>query len=117
MGAMSPTHWLIVIVVFVLLFGAKKLPDMARSVGQSARVLKGEMKGLRNDGADDETASGPTTDDPQPAASATSAATPSSTRFSPNSNRASRSTANAGSSATTLATSGNSSSRSPGTPS
>lgn len=62
MGAMSPTHWLIVIVVFVLLFGAKKLPDMARSVGQSARVLKGEMKGLRNDGADGEIASGRTTD-------------------------------------------------------
>lgn len=61
MGAMSPTHWLIVIVVFVLLFGAKKLPDMARSVGQSARVLKGEMKGLRNDGADDEVAAGSTT--------------------------------------------------------
>jgi sec-independent protein translocase protein TatA len=32
-------------------FGAKKLPDMARSVGQSARVLKGEMKGLKQDAA------------------------------------------------------------------
>ncbi|MFP5072569.1 Sec-independent protein translocase subunit TatA [Pseudonocardia nantongensis] len=62
MGAMSPTHWLIVIAVFVLLFGAKKLPDMARSVGQSARVLKGEMKGLRNDGAGDEVAADGTTD-------------------------------------------------------
>ncbi|TCK27036.1 Sec-independent protein translocase subunit TatA [Pseudonocardia endophytica] len=49
MGAMSPTHWLIVIGVLVLLFGAKKLPQMARSVGQSARVFKGEMKGLRDD--------------------------------------------------------------------
>jgi sec-independent protein translocase protein TatA len=49
MGAMSPTHWLIVIGVLVLLFGAKKLPQMARSVGQSARVFKGEMKGLRED--------------------------------------------------------------------
>jgi sec-independent protein translocase protein TatA len=33
----------------VLLFGAKRLPEMARSVGQSARVFKGEMKGLRDD--------------------------------------------------------------------
>lgn len=48
MGEMSPTHWLIVIGVLVLLFGAKKFPEMARSVGQSARVFKGEMKGLRD---------------------------------------------------------------------
>jgi sec-independent protein translocase protein TatA len=48
-----PGGWeLIVIVgVLLLLFGAKKLPDMARSVGQSARVFKGEMKGMK---ADDE---------------------------------------------------------------
>ena len=46
--------WEIVIIlgVLVLLFGAKRLPDMARSIGQSARVLKGEMKGLRNDDAE-----------------------------------------------------------------
>ncbi|WP_181779366.1 Sec-independent protein translocase subunit TatA [Pseudonocardia pini] len=49
MGALSPTHWLIVVGVLILLFGAKKLPDMARSVGQSARVFKGEMKGLKQD--------------------------------------------------------------------
>ena len=42
-------EWLIIIVVLLLLFGAKKLPDMARSVGQSARVFKGEMKGLKDD--------------------------------------------------------------------
>jgi sec-independent protein translocase protein TatA len=42
-------EWLIIIAVLLLLFGAKKLPDMARSIGQSARVFKGEMKGLRED--------------------------------------------------------------------
>ena len=44
--------WELVILVgvLVLLFGAKKLPDMARSIGQSARVFKGEMKGLKDDG-------------------------------------------------------------------
>lgn len=42
-------EWMIVIAVLLLLFGAKRLPDMARSVGQSARVFKGEMKGLRDD--------------------------------------------------------------------
>lgn len=44
-------EWLIIIAVLLLLFGAKKLPDMARSVGQSARVFKGEMKGLKDDDA------------------------------------------------------------------
>lgn len=46
--------WELVILlgVLVLVFGAKKLPDMARSIGQSARVFKGEMKGLKGDGAD-----------------------------------------------------------------
>jgi sec-independent protein translocase protein TatA len=42
-------EWLIIIGVLVLLFGAKRLPEMARSVGQSARVFKGEMKGLRDE--------------------------------------------------------------------
>lgn len=43
---------LIVLVgVLVLVFGAAKLPVMARSIGQSARVLKGEMRGLKDDGA------------------------------------------------------------------
>ncbi|MEN3303034.1 Sec-independent protein translocase subunit TatA [Pseudonocardia sp.] len=43
--------WEIVILVGVLLllFGAKRLPTMARSVGQSARIFKGEMKGLRDE--------------------------------------------------------------------
>jgi sec-independent protein translocase protein TatA len=42
-------EFVILIAVLVLLFGAKRLPDMARSIGQSARVFKGEMKGMRND--------------------------------------------------------------------
>lgn len=43
--------WELVILlgVLVLVFGAKRLPDMARSIGQSARVFKGEMKGLKKD--------------------------------------------------------------------
>ncbi|MCW0216540.1 MAG: Sec-independent protein translocase subunit TatA [Pseudonocardia sp.] len=43
--------WEIVILVgvVVLLFGAKRLPTMARSVGQSARIFKGEMRGLRDE--------------------------------------------------------------------
>ncbi|WP_245607038.1 Sec-independent protein translocase subunit TatA [Pseudonocardia spinosispora] len=47
---MSPTHWLIVVGVFLVLFGARKLPDLARSVGQSTRILRGEMRELTADG-------------------------------------------------------------------
>ena len=42
-------EFVILIGILVLLFGAKRLPDMARSIGQSARVFKGEMKGMRSD--------------------------------------------------------------------
>ncbi len=48
-----PGGWefVILIGILVLLFGAKRLPDMARSIGQSARVFKGEMKGMKSDEA------------------------------------------------------------------
>ncbi len=49
MGELSPWHLLIVAVVFVVLFGAKKLPDAARSLGQSLRIFKAETSGLRGD--------------------------------------------------------------------
>jgi sec-independent protein translocase protein TatA len=42
-GALSPTHWLIIIGVVVVLFGAKRLPDAARSLGRSARIFKAEV--------------------------------------------------------------------------
>jgi sec-independent protein translocase protein TatA len=46
---------LIVIAVFVLLFGAKKLPDAARSLGKSMRIFKSEIKEMQADGKDDDT--------------------------------------------------------------
>ena len=49
MGALQPWHWVILIVVFVLLFGAKRLPDAARSLGKSLRIFKSEVKELQND--------------------------------------------------------------------
>ena len=49
MGEFSPWHLLILAAVFVLLFGAKKLPDAARSVGKSLRIFKTEVKGLHDD--------------------------------------------------------------------
>jgi sec-independent protein translocase protein TatA len=49
MGEFGPWHLLIVAFVFVVLFGSKKLPDAARSVGRSLRIFKSEMHGLRQD--------------------------------------------------------------------
>jgi sec-independent protein translocase protein TatA len=51
-GEFGPWHLLIVAAVFVLLFGAKKLPDAARSLGKSARILKTELKDLHDDDKD-----------------------------------------------------------------
>jgi sec-independent protein translocase protein TatA len=44
----SPGFWIAVLIV-VLLFGSKKLPDAARGVGRSLRIFKAETKGLIND--------------------------------------------------------------------
>ncbi|WP_395245756.1 Sec-independent protein translocase subunit TatA [Agromyces sp. MMS24-K17] len=48
-------HLLIVVGVIVLLFGSAKLPALARSIGQSARAFKGEMKAMRDDDEADAT--------------------------------------------------------------
>jgi sec-independent protein translocase protein TatA len=58
MPSLGGWEFVILIGILVLLFGAKRLPDMARSIGQSARVFKGEMKGLKDDGADKGAAKG-----------------------------------------------------------
>jgi sec-independent protein translocase protein TatA len=49
MGAFGWPHLLIILAVILLLFGAAKLPALARSLGQSARVFKGEMKAMKDD--------------------------------------------------------------------
>ena len=59
MGGLQPWHWLIVIAVFVLLFGAKKLPDAARSLGKSMRIFKSEIKEMQSDGKTDDEAARP----------------------------------------------------------
>ena len=49
MGVMKPWHIVVLVVVLVLLFGAKRLPDAARSLGRSMRILKAETRGLAED--------------------------------------------------------------------
>ncbi|MFJ7076607.1 Sec-independent protein translocase subunit TatA [Streptomyces sp. NPDC098781] len=49
MGRLGPTEIILILVVIILLFGAKKLPDMARSLGKSARILKSEAKAMKDE--------------------------------------------------------------------
>jgi sec-independent protein translocase protein TatA len=49
MGFVRPWHIAVLVVVLILLFGAKRLPDAARSLGRSMRILKAETKGLAED--------------------------------------------------------------------
>jgi sec-independent protein translocase protein TatA len=49
MGWESPSHWVIIALVVIVLFGYKKLPEMSRSVGRSLRIFKTEMKGMGED--------------------------------------------------------------------
>lgn len=52
-GAIKPWHILVLIAVLVLLFGARKLPDAARGLGRSLRIIKAETKSLREEGDKD----------------------------------------------------------------
>jgi sec-independent protein translocase protein TatA len=53
MGAMQPWHWIVLLVVVLLLFGSTRLPGLAKSVGQSMKIFKKEIKDLRDDNGDD----------------------------------------------------------------
>ncbi|MGK5640857.1 Sec-independent protein translocase subunit TatA [Streptomyces sp. URMC 126] len=48
-NALEPWHLIVVVLVLVVLFGSKKLPDMARALGKSARILKSEAKAMKED--------------------------------------------------------------------
>jgi len=49
LGNLTGWHLVIILVVILLLFGATKLPTLARSLGQSMRIFKGEMKNMKDD--------------------------------------------------------------------
>ena len=46
---LGPTEIILIILVIVLLFGAKKLPELARGSGRALRIFKAETKGLLDD--------------------------------------------------------------------
>ncbi len=51
MGNLTGWHLVALLVIILLLFGAAKLPALAKSMGQSARVFKGEMKAMKEEDA------------------------------------------------------------------
>jgi sec-independent protein translocase protein TatA len=48
---LGPAEIGLILLAVLLLFGYKKLPDASRSLGRSLRIFKGEMKGMKDDGA------------------------------------------------------------------
>ncbi|MFI9626324.1 Sec-independent protein translocase subunit TatA [Streptomyces sp. NPDC052042] len=61
-NALEPWHLLIVVLVIIVVFGSKKLPDSARALGKSLRILKSETRAMKEEDA------------PSPASSGTAAA-------------------------------------------
>lgn len=53
MNSFAPWHIVVLLIVGLVLFGSKKLPDSARSLGRSLRIFKSEMKELNNDDKND----------------------------------------------------------------
>jgi sec-independent protein translocase protein TatA len=54
-GMPQGLEWLVILAIVVLVFGAAKLPDLARSSGQALRIFKTETKSLRDDDDDEKT--------------------------------------------------------------
>lgn len=77
-GKIGAPEIILILVVVILLFGAKKLPDMARSLGKSARILKSEAKAMKKEGSESATAPSdpPNKDEAQQAAPRTIQAAP-----------------------------------------
>ncbi|MFE4396470.1 Sec-independent protein translocase subunit TatA [Kitasatospora xanthocidica] len=46
----SMTAIVVIVILAIVLFGAKRLPDLARSLGKSMRILKSEAQAMRSDG-------------------------------------------------------------------
>ncbi|MFW0785726.1 Sec-independent protein translocase subunit TatA [Gordonia sp. CPCC 206044] len=60
MGAIQPWHIIVVLLVFLILFGSKKLPDAARGLGRSMRIFKSEVKEMQSEGKESEDTAAPT---------------------------------------------------------
>ncbi|GAA4148681.1 Sec-independent protein translocase subunit TatA [Leifsonia shinshuensis] len=75
LGGLTGWHLLIILAVILLLFGAPKLPALAKSIGQSMRIFKGEVDEMKKDGKDGSADAGADTSS-APSAAAPSAPAP-----------------------------------------
>ena len=48
-GMPQGAEWIIILAIVILVFGAAKLPELARGTGQALRIFKSETKGLKDD--------------------------------------------------------------------
>ena len=63
MNSLRPWHLLVLAIVFLVLFGSKRLPDSARSLGRSLRIFKSEIQELNKDENPGNKKSDPNTDE------------------------------------------------------
>lgn len=64
LSGLTGWHWVIILLIILLLFGAPKLPGLARSIGESLRILKQETSRLDERGPGDTAANGEETSTP-----------------------------------------------------
>ena len=64
-------HLLVILAIVLLLFGAPKLPGLARSLGQSMRIFRSEVKTMKDENGNDAPAGNSAADTPAPADSPT----------------------------------------------
>jgi sec-independent protein translocase protein TatA len=85
-NVLEPWHLLIVAIVVIVMFGSRKLPDTARALGKSMRILKSEARAMKDENGPAPAASEAAPDPVTPTAiqtSAEAAARPSATAQSP----------------------------------
>ncbi len=46
-GALSPMHWLIVLLIALLIFGPRKLPELGKGLGSAIRGFREGLRGLQ----------------------------------------------------------------------
>jgi TatA/E family protein of Tat protein translocase len=57
LGGLGGPELIVILIVIAVLFGAKRLPDSARSLGRSLRIFKSEMKEMKDDDKKDDDSS------------------------------------------------------------
>lgn len=62
MNSLKPWHLLVLAVVFLVLFGSKRLPDSARSLGRSLRIFKSEVQEMNKEDSQEDKKSDPSSD-------------------------------------------------------